>query len=86
MDFTRPPVLSRMSLVSGRGHYETVVGAVREARRSVWIATANLKELMVESGRRVRGGRYRSVLADFERLADNGVDRHRISIAGDRPY
>lgn len=74
MDFTRPTVLPGLSLVSGRGHYETVVTAVREARRSVWIATANLKELMVEGGRRVRGSRYRSVLEDFDRLASRKVD------------
>lgn len=74
MDFTRAPTTSQLSLVSGRGHYETVVGAVLEAKRSIWIATANLKELMVESGRRVRGSRYRSVLEEFDRLVSKQVD------------
>ncbi len=74
MDFTRDLDNSPISLVGGRAHYEVVVRAVLAAERSVWIATANLKELMVETGRRVRGGRYHSVLEDFERLALKGVD------------
>ena len=57
-----------------------------EARRSVWIATANLKELMVEDhrarpGRRrtMRVGRgsaaaYRSMLDVFAELAGRGVE------------
>ncbi len=56
-----------------------------EARRSVWIATANLKELMVEDhrarpGRRrtMRAGRsaaaYRSMLDVFAELAGRGVE------------
>src|SRR4051812_13032026 len=56
-----------------------------EAQRSVWISTANLKELMVEDhraapGRRrtLRAGRgaasYRSVLAVFDELAGRGVE------------
>jgi phosphatidylserine/phosphatidylglycerophosphate/cardiolipin synthase-like enzyme len=75
-----------MELVSGRGHYDRVVGAVMGARRSIWIATANLKELMVEDhraapGRRRtiaaagRGGRaYQSILAVFDDLAGRGVE------------
>lgn len=64
-------------LVSGRGHYERVLRAVFDARRSVWIATANLKELMVEGpvlvpGR--RGSNYRSVLEVFDQLAARGVE------------
>jgi phosphatidylserine/phosphatidylglycerophosphate/cardiolipin synthase-like enzyme len=75
MDFARPLTPSALSLVSGRAHYDTVVEAVRKARRSVWIATANLKELMVESGRKVRQrSRYHSILEDFERLASDNVD------------
>ena len=50
MDFTRQPTRSEISLVSGRGHYDTVVEAVRQAKRSIWIATANLKELMRADG------------------------------------
>lgn len=52
-----------------------------EAGRSVWIATANLKELMVEDGR-ARPGQartstrraYRSVLAVFDELSRKGVE------------
>jgi len=69
--------------VAGRGHYERVVRAVIEARRSVWIATANLKELMVEDHRAAPGRRrtmragartYRSMLAVFDELAARGVE------------
>src|SRR5262249_57256156 len=80
-DFARPRRSVAVSLVSGRGHYETVVAAVLEAQLSVWIATASLKELMVEDPRaapgRRRGGRrtaYRSVLAVLDELAGRGVD------------
>src|SRR5262245_65670162 len=59
-----------------------------EARRSVWIATANLKELMVEDHRAVPGrrrtarvsarsaaaGTYRSILEVFDELAGRGVE------------
>jgi len=81
LDFVRPRRSVALSLVSGRGHYETVVAAVLEAQLSVWIATANLKELMVEDPRaapgRRRGGRrtaYRSVLQVLDELAGRGVD------------
>lgn len=47
-----------------------VIEAVRRARRSVWIATANLKEMRVP-GRAAR--RYRPVLDVFEQLARDGV-------------
>jgi phosphatidylserine/phosphatidylglycerophosphate/cardiolipin synthase-like enzyme len=70
-----------MRLVSGRGHYDTIVQAVMQARHSVWIATSNLKELMVEDGRArpgrartsTRGG-YRSVLEVFDELARKKVE------------
>ena len=80
-DFTRPERAVALRLVSGRGHYETVVRAVMEARHSVWISTANLKELMVEDGRAVPGrprtsarGSYRSVLKVFDELARQKVE------------
>jgi phosphatidylserine/phosphatidylglycerophosphate/cardiolipin synthase-like enzyme len=79
VDFVRPPRGVVLTLVSGRGHYDTVIRAVREARCSVWIATANLKELMVEdvrwsSHRKRRGATpYRSVIGIFEELAAAGV-------------
>jgi phosphatidylserine/phosphatidylglycerophosphate/cardiolipin synthase-like enzyme len=79
VDFVRPTRPVNISFVSGRGHYDTVIRAVREARTSVWIATANLKELMVEDLRwtsRRRAGRpgYRSVLGIFAELAGKGVE------------
>ena len=60
-------------------HYPAVIERVLEARRSVWIATANLKELMIEDHRLVPGRRrgraqYRSVLAALAELAAQGVE------------
>lgn len=79
LDFAWPMRPMRVGLVSGRGHYETVIEAVLAAERSVWIATANLKELMVEDPRLVPGRRrgrtrYRSVLEVFAELAQRGVE------------
>jgi phosphatidylserine/phosphatidylglycerophosphate/cardiolipin synthase-like enzyme len=86
VDFVEPARTFALELVGGRGHYERVVRAAMEARRSVWIATANLKELMVEDhraapGRRrtvVKAGRgaraYRSILEVFDELAARGVE------------
>jgi hypothetical protein len=82
MDFVEPRRPVAVRFVGGRGHYEHVVGAVMEARRSVWIATANLKELMVEDHRAAPGRRrtagptrsYRSILAVFDELAGQGVE------------
>jgi len=82
MDFLEPRRPITASFVGGRGHYDHVVRAVMEARRSVWIATANLKELMVEDHRAVPGRRrtaratrsYRSVLAVFDDLVGQGVE------------
>jgi len=88
VDFVEPARAFALELVGGRGHYERVVRAVMEARRSVWIATANLKELMVEDHRAVPGrrrtarvssrsaaaGTYRSILEVFDELAGRGVE------------
>jgi phosphatidylserine/phosphatidylglycerophosphate/cardiolipin synthase-like enzyme len=87
VDFVEPPRGFTLELVGGRGHYERVVRAVMEAKRSVWIATANLKELMVEDPRAVPGRRrtlrtgaragraaYRSILEVFDDLAGRGVE------------
>ncbi len=71
MDFVRQYRPVNLALVAGRGHYEAVVKAAMSCERSLWIATANLKELMVEDerarpGRRrtaSRGGEFRSGLA-----------------------
>jgi len=74
----RPVVLE---LISGRGHYERVIRAVLDAHTSVWIATANVKELMIEDGRTAPGRRrtmrrssYVSVLTKLDELAARGVE------------
>jgi phosphatidylserine/phosphatidylglycerophosphate/cardiolipin synthase-like enzyme len=88
MDFVEARRLIAAELVGGRGHYDRVVRAVMEARRSVWIATANLKELMVEdpraapgrrrtiraAGRGARAAVYRSIIGVFDELAGRGVE------------
>lgn len=60
MDFVRPFRSVSLSLVAGKGHYESVVKAAMHAERSLWIGTANLKEMMVED-ERARPGRRRTV-------------------------
>lgn len=67
------PVRSR--LLQGREHYDQVITRLRHVSRSVWIATANLKEMMVE-GVRATGRRqhYRSVLEVLDGLAERGVE------------
>jgi len=47
-----------------------VIQPVLEARCSVWIATANLKDLMVRHG----GRRYRSILESLEQMAARRLD------------
>src|SRR4029079_253079 len=88
MAFIEPARPFALELVGGRGHYERVVRAAMEARRSVWIATANLKELMVEHHRAVPGrrrtarvsarsaaaGAYRSILEVFDELGGRGFE------------
>jgi phosphatidylserine/phosphatidylglycerophosphate/cardiolipin synthase-like enzyme len=76
MDFVLPLAVKPLELVAGRGHYERVIAAVREAKHSVWIATANLKELMIEPSVRMPGRRadYRSVLETFDELSARGVE------------
>ena len=81
MDLVSPRRPVALRLVSGRGHYDEVVTAVLAAHTSVWIATANLKELMTEdhrarpgARRSLRKVRYRSILASFAELAARGVE------------
>jgi phosphatidylserine/phosphatidylglycerophosphate/cardiolipin synthase-like enzyme len=62
---------TRVRLVQDREHHDLVIEAVRRAERSVWIATANLKELLVP-GRAAR--RYMPVLDVFDGLARDGVE------------
>lgn len=57
-------------LIWGTEHDHVVLEQVRRARVSVWIATANLKDLHVDTGRR----RYVSMLTELDRLARHGVE------------
>jgi phosphatidylserine/phosphatidylglycerophosphate/cardiolipin synthase-like enzyme len=59
-----------VELSTGRDLYRRVVlERLAGARESVWIATANVKEMFVE-----QDGEYRSVLELFARLARRGVE------------
>ena len=69
MDVITPARPVALELISGRGHYDRVISAVLGAHTSVWIATANVKELLVEDGRR-----YVSILALLDGLAARGVE------------
>jgi phosphatidylserine/phosphatidylglycerophosphate/cardiolipin synthase-like enzyme len=81
LDAATAPRPVALELIAGRGHYERVIRAVLDAHTSVWIATANLKELMIEDGRAAPGRRRRlgrtgfvSVLARLDELAARGVE------------
>jgi len=81
LDLIAPSRAVALELIAGRGHYERVIGAIRDAHTSVWIATANVKELMIEDararpGRRrsLRRSNYVSVLAILDELAARGVE------------
>ncbi|MBS1122325.1 MAG: Phospholipase protein [Deltaproteobacteria bacterium] len=81
VDVVMPARAVALELIAGRGHYERVIGAVTKAHTSVWIATANVKELMVEDGRARPGRRramnrssYVSILTLFDELATRGVE------------
>ncbi|HEY3821131.1 MAG TPA: phospholipase D family protein [Polyangiaceae bacterium] len=72
METRRAPI----SFVVDRGHYEDVTLAIARARTSVWIATANVKQLMTEApiGTRDRArGRYVPILDTLQSLCDRGV-------------
>ena len=80
-----------MSLVFDRAHYDDVVqGAIVRAKTSLWIATANVKEMMVEapigSVARARG-RYLSILDTFDDLTKRGVEIRMLHAAPpSRPF
>jgi hypothetical protein len=81
MDLVTPRRAVALRMVAGRGHYDEVVAAVLAAHTSVWVSTANLKELMIEdhrarpgARRRVGAVRYRSILAALAELAGRGVE------------
>lgn len=66
-----------VSLVVDRAHYEHVTLAIANARTSVWIATANVKQLMVEApiGTRARAhGRFVPILDTLQSLCDRAVN------------
>ena len=81
LDFVLPRRAVELEVLGGRGHYQRVIAAVLAAETSVWIGTANLKELMIED-HRARPGRsrrmgatgYRSIMAAFAELASRGVE------------
>ena len=65
-----------VSLVVDGAHYTHVTQALATARTSVWIATANVKQLMIEApiGTRARArGRYVPILDTIQSLCDRGV-------------
>lgn len=73
-DFARDERPVKLSLVSGRGHLDRVVEAVKAAKVSVWIATANVKEMLVERSRVGRRSIFGSVLEVLDELAGAGVE------------
>ncbi len=69
---------ANVTLVADRAHYDEVIQRhVTSARVSLWVGTANLKELHLEApvGTRARArGRYVSILQTFEELLARGVE------------
>jgi phosphatidylserine/phosphatidylglycerophosphate/cardiolipin synthase-like enzyme len=79
-----------LSLVADRAHYEKVTLAIARARTSVWIASANVKQLMIEApvGTRARArGRYMPILDTLQSLCDRGVHVRLLhATAPSRPF
>jgi phosphatidylserine/phosphatidylglycerophosphate/cardiolipin synthase-like enzyme len=67
-----------MALLEDEAHYgEIIQKSVASAKVSIWIATANVKDMRVEApiGTAARArGRYVSILETFESLARRGVE------------
>jgi phosphatidylserine/phosphatidylglycerophosphate/cardiolipin synthase-like enzyme len=67
-----------VELIRDREHYDALIlGAISDARVSVWIATATLKDVHVEApiGTRARAaGRYLSMTERFAELSGRGVE------------
>jgi phosphatidylserine/phosphatidylglycerophosphate/cardiolipin synthase-like enzyme len=81
LDLALPARPVAMELIGGRGHHDRVLAAVLDAKVSVWIATANVKELMIEDGRATPGRRrtmkkrpFVSILARLDELAARGAE------------
>src|SRR5205085_2115940 len=74
LDIALPARPISVELIAGRAHYERVIAAIMGAHTSVWIATANVKGMMVEAApgrkrRRPRGrDEYVSVLERLDEL------------------
>jgi hypothetical protein len=69
---------ARVELIFGKEHYDALVlGTILKARTSVWIATANVKEMMHEapigSAARARG-KFVSILESLRDMAKRGVE------------
>ncbi|NUP13684.1 MAG: phospholipase [Polyangiaceae bacterium] len=67
----------RLRLVWGKDHYDDVIRALRDARVSIWISTASLKDVHVEAsvGTRARArGRFASLMEELGDLAGRGVE------------
>jgi phosphatidylserine/phosphatidylglycerophosphate/cardiolipin synthase-like enzyme len=79
-DLHVPARAVNIELVGGRAHYDRVIAAVMQAHTSVWIATANVKGMMVEGAaqpgtRRTRtSAPYVSVISRLDELAARGVE------------
>ncbi len=74
-DVRRRP--AAVELIADRRHYDEVIAAVSQAQVSVWIATANVKDVHVEApiGTRARArGRYLSMTEVFQDLVRRGVE------------
>ena len=67
----------RARLLADIDHYDALIPAMRAAKTSLWIATANVKELRIEAevGTRDRAsGRYVSILSTIQALLNRKVD------------
>ena len=80
LDLALPARAISMELLAGRAHYERVISAILAAHTSVWIATANVKGLLVEGGaqpgkrRSRKQGTYVSMVSLLDGLAQRGVE------------
>lgn len=81
LDVAVPARAISIELIAGRAHYDRIIAAILAAHTSVWIATANVKGLLVEDGRAAPGrrrslgrGTYVSVLSLLDGLAARGVE------------
>lgn len=69
--------LARTELLVGDDHHDRLVARFADAKVSLWISTANVKEMRVPApvGTRARAkGGYVSILSVFDTLAKRGVE------------